>query len=121
MEIFNNIWTALSTPNEGLVNILLIPCAFIENVLIMYLFLYILNIKANRKQKIIYVILSSICTLITNNFISSPFNTIINYVILFIIIYFVFKQNILKTTLAVFLPLIVFALLSSLLLNIILQ
>ena len=57
MEIFNNIWTALSTPNEGLVNILLIPCAFIENVLIMYLFLYILNIKANRKQKIIYVIL----------------------------------------------------------------
>ena len=83
----------------------------------MYLFLYILNIKADKRQKFLYVILSSIEGLITNNFIPSPFNTIINYVILLIIVYFIFKQNVLKTFLAVFIPIIVFALISSLLLN----
>lgn len=40
MEIFNNIWTALSTPNEGLVNILLIICSIFESIIIMYLFIY---------------------------------------------------------------------------------
>ncbi len=30
MEIFNSIWTALSTPNEGLLNILLIPAVSIN-------------------------------------------------------------------------------------------
>lgn len=117
MEIFNNIWTALSTPNEMMMNLLLIPFSFIESTIIMYLFLYILNIKADKRQKILYVILSSIEGLITNNFIPSPFNTIINYIILLIIVYFIFKQNILKTFLSVFIPIIVFALISSLLLN----
>lgn len=51
MEILNNLWLAVSTPNEGLINILLIPAAFIENTLIMILFLSILNIKSNKKQK----------------------------------------------------------------------
>ena len=79
MEIFNNIWTALSTPNELMMNLLLIPFSFIESTIIMYLFLYILNIKADKRQKILYVILSSITGLITNNFIPAPFYTIINY------------------------------------------
>lgn len=117
MEIFNNIWTALSTPNELIMSIVYIPFTFIESTIIMYLFLYILNIKADKRQKFLYVILSSIEGLITNNFIPSPFNTIINYVILLIIVYFIFKQNVLKTFLAIFIPIIVFALISSLLLN----
>ena len=117
MEIFNNIWSALSTPNELIMSIVYIPFTFIESTIIMYLFLYILNIKADKRQKFLYVILSSIEGLITNNFIPSPFNTIINYVILLIIVYFIFKQNVLKTFLAVFIPIIVFALISSLLLN----
>ena len=117
MEIFNNIWTALSTPNEGLVNILLIICSIFESIIIMYLFIYILNIKANKKQKILYVTLSVIEGTLTNNLLPSPINNIVNFIILFIIIYFVFKQNILKTLLAVFLPIIIFALVSSLILN----
>lgn len=117
MEIFNNIWTALSTPNELMMNLLLIPFSFIESTIIMYLFLYILNIKADKRQKILYVILSSITGLITNNFIPAPFYTIINYITLLIIVHFIFKQNILKTFLAVFIPIIIFALISTLVLN----
>lgn len=117
MEIFNNIWTALSTPNEGLIKLLCIPLTFIESILVMNLFMYILNIKATKNKKIIYIILSSITSLITTNFIVSPFNTIANYLILFFIIYFIFKPNIIKTILAILIPTIVFALISSLLLN----
>lgn len=117
MEIFNNIWTALSTPNESVIKFLCIPLTFIENTLIMYLFMYILNIKTTKNTKILYVILSSISSLITTNFVVVPFNTIANYLILFFIIYFIFKPNIIKTILAILISTIVFALISSLLLN----
>ena len=117
MEIFNNIWTALSTPNEGLVNIILIICSIFETIIVMYLFIYILNIKASKRQKIIYIILSVLEGAITNNLLPSPINNIVNFIILFIIIYFVFKQSILRTLLAVFLPIIIFALISTLILN----
>ena len=45
MEIFNSIWTALSTPNEGLLNILLIPANIIETVITMYLFLNVIKLN----------------------------------------------------------------------------
>ena len=47
MEVLNNIWTAISTPNEGLVNIIVSLATFVENFLVMTLSLTILNIKAN--------------------------------------------------------------------------
>lgn len=117
MEIFNNIWTALSTPNEGLVNILLFPTTFLESFLGMLLFLNVLKIPANNVQKIIYVILSSLSGQISTHFIPLPYNIILNYVLLFIIIFNLFKTNILKTILAVILPTACFALLSALVLN----
>ena len=117
MEIFNNIWTALSTPNEGLVNIFSIPCTFIEIALGMLLFTFMLKIKSNRKQKVIYIILASLFALFTTHFISSPYNVILNYVLLFITIITIFKTNLLKTILAVILPSICITLLSVLILN----
>ena len=60
MEILNNIWMALSTPNEGLANIIVSLGGFVENFLIMILFLTILEIKSDKKQKLIYVFTMSI-------------------------------------------------------------
>ena len=60
MEILNNIWMALSTPNEGLANIIVSLGGFVENFLIMILFLTILEIKSDKKQKLIYVFSMSI-------------------------------------------------------------
>ena len=56
MEIFNSIWTALSTPNEGLLNILLIPAALIENFLMILLYSSIQNIKFSTKKILTYFI-----------------------------------------------------------------
>ena len=77
----------------------------------------IFNINANKKQKIIYVILASIAGLISNNFIPAPFNAFINYVILFFIIHFTFKLNFFKTVLALLSPILIYALIGTLALN----
>ena len=110
MEILNNIWTAISTPNEELINILVIPLIFIENILITYLFINFLNIKATRNQKLLTIILYSIEGLLTLFFIPAPYNAFINYIITFIIVKLIYKISILKSLLAVIFPTIVFVL-----------
>ena len=58
MELINNIWMALSTPNESLIQMLNFPLMCLENFLLMQLFLILSNKKANIKSKILYVVLS---------------------------------------------------------------
>lgn len=110
MEMFNNIWSALNTENAKLLNFILVPLGFIESYLILMLFINLLNIKSSNKQKLLYIILSSTCSLMNTSLIPSPFNVIINYLILFTIIYFIFKQGFVKTIIALFLPALIFAL-----------
>ena len=50
MELLNNIWNALTTPNEILINIILIPSAIIEGFLTLMIFSTILDLKTNKKQ-----------------------------------------------------------------------
>ncbi len=110
MEFLNNIWTAISTPNEGLINILAVPLTLIENILAMYLFTYLLNIKATKKQKLLYILLSYSCSIITLNFIPAPYNWFANYIILFIGILIIFKLSIIKSLIALISPIITFSL-----------
>ena len=58
MNIFQTIWTALTTENVGLTNLMGIPTVFIEGYVSMLLFTLILNIKATKKQQIVYVSIS---------------------------------------------------------------
>ena len=64
MEILNTIWTALTTENEMLTNILFMPFMFIEMLITMLLFLTILKIVSTKKQKISYVFILSLIGLI---------------------------------------------------------
>ena len=91
MEVLNNIWTAISTPNEGLVDILLIPAGILENLLIMYLFICILNISCTKKQKIMYVMLMSCTSLLSMYIIPEPFNIFFNYLMMFGLTFLIFK------------------------------
>ena len=87
MEMLNNVWAALSTPNEELIklsSVFILP--FIELPLIMYMFIYILNIKATRKQKITYIVLSAITGLMCNFVIPEPYNVVVNYIVMFLLI-----------------------------------
>ena len=118
MDILNNIWTAISTPNELLINILLIPLSFfIETPLSLKLFSSALNISPIKKQKICYIVLISLTSLFTSYFVNAPFNLILNYILYFFIIYKIFKLSILKTIIATILPAIMFSLVGILILN----
>lgn len=117
MELLNNIWNALTTPNEMLTSLLTIPLFFIENLLILYLILSIFKLEITRKMKILYVIVSSLIGIFSNFLIPEPVNMIFNYIALFILIYMVFSMCKTKTLIAVILPTSIFALLSSLISN----
>lgn len=106
MEILNNIWVALTTENEIIINILLVLFPFIEIPLTMELFLTILNITATKKQKLTYILLGSILGSLCSIVISKPYSNIITLVAMPIIIMCVFKVNLLKSLCAEFIPVI---------------
>lgn len=107
MEIFQTIWTALSTPNEGLIKILGIPFTFLEAYVYMLLFTTVLNISSTKKQNIIYVILFSLISLLLNFFVPKMYTSFLLIIICPICISLIFKINILKAIIAEFLPLII--------------
>ena len=114
MEVLNNIWIAISTPNEGLVNILMTLATFVEAILLMFLYTSLLNIKSNRKQKLIYFSILIITSLISMYIIPNPFNIFFNYAVLFLIVKFIFKINNLENLLGVVLSALLFALIGVL-------
>lgn len=118
MNVLNNIWLALSTPNEELVKFFSIPLLMlIEAPLSFALISNIFNIKFETKQKLIYIIITGIIAVIANLFIGWPYNIIFNYATAFIILYFVMKLGFTKSTIATLFPSIVFNLVGSLLAN----
>lgn len=110
MDILQTIWTALTTENEGLTNIIIAPLILIETTLTMLIFTTILNIKSSKKQKILYVLLASLIGTICNNFIPKQYSNLITLLVMPFVIMFMFKISILKSLVAEFLPLICIAL-----------
>lgn len=117
MEILNNIWTALSTPNIDLLNIIFIPTAFIENFLILLLFTAILKISVSHKKEIVYIFSITVLILITLFTIPSPFNIFINYFLAIVLQYAIFKPPFVKSIISSVLSLIIFNLIGILILN----
>ena len=118
MEILQTIWTALTTENETLTKIFASFLMFIELYVSMLLFITILKIPANKKQKILYVLLLSLIGILNLWIIPTPYNTFINLIACPILVHFIFKTNLLKSILAEIIPYIVFVLLGSILVNI---
>lgn len=117
MEILNNIWLALSTPNENLTNILVTLLGLLENTLTMYLFSTILNLESTKKQKILYVILFFLICTTSMYIIPKPFNIFVNYISMILLIYCIFKTSILKSILATVSSAIIYGLIGSLFAN----
>lgn len=117
MEILNNIWSALTTENQNLVTIILMFCMFIENYLSLHLFLSMLNISSTKTQRVNYLVIFSIEGILSSLLIPSPFNLIFNYIVSFVMIFVIFKLNPMQITLYILLPIIVFALIGSLIIN----
>ena len=108
MEILQTIWTALTTENEMLTLIICSPLTFLEVYISSLIFTTILNIKSNNKTFIMYVTLFSIIALLDIFIIPAPFNTFINLIACPILVYFIFKTDILKAIFAEIIPYIIF-------------
>lgn len=118
MAFLNNIWTAISTPNELLVNICIaFLILLLEAPLTFYLISNVFNIKFNKKQQFTYIITTGIIAIIANFFIDWPFNIILNYISAFIILFFIMKLNFIKSFIATLFPSIIYNVLGNLLLN----
>ena len=117
MEVLNNIWIAISTPNEGLVNILVSLAAFIENYFMLTLTLSLSSLKATKKQMILAILLMTILSILCNNIVLYPYNILVNYLIWSIIIFSMFKSNYLKIIISIVLSGILFNIIVALALN----
>ena len=117
MEILNNIWNALSTENELLINIISIPCTFIEIYLTFRLFAVILKTNYTKKQLYVYVISVSLVSIITSIIIPEPYNVFINYAFIFILLLKYFQFSIIQAIAAVIIPFAFFGLSNSLIMN----
>lgn len=115
MEIFQTIWTALSTPNEELIQIIGIPFSFIEAYVYMLFFTTVLNIQSTKKSKFLYIFLFSTLGILINSFIPKIYCGFLLMIIYPIIIMLIFKVNILKAIIAEILPLLVTAILEMIL------
>lgn len=100
MEIFQTIWTALTTPNVELINLFRIPLIFIEMTVTMLLFTTILDIHPTRKQKLLYVFVLSLWSILLSVLLNSTILNVLNILILPLAIMFFFKTSFLKSIIA---------------------
>lgn len=99
MQIFQTIWTAMTTQNDIALSIIFFLLSFIEASVSMLLFTTIFDMKSSRKSKIIYVFLVAIVGSIIRIFIPDPFGSFINILFILCSIKFVFKASWLKALL----------------------
>ena len=99
MQIFQIIWTALTTENELLSNIIYLPIMFIESTINTLIFTTLLNINVSKKQKMRYIIFISILLYISGIFIPNPYKSIINLFIIVLSIHFILDVSVLKSIL----------------------
>lgn len=102
MQLFQTIWTAMTTQNETGISILYCFLSFIEATVNLLLFTTILNINSPRKSKIIYVICISLVAIISRTLIPDPYGTFINMIAIIFIIKFILKTSWLKALLSEF-------------------
>ena len=112
-QFLNNIWFALSNENIILMNILGVPLNIIESYLSMKIFLTIFNVNASKKQIFLYVMSTVIISRLSANFILEPFNVLLNYSCIIILIKLIFKFSILKCFLSLISSSFVFGIIST--------
>ena len=100
MNILQTIWTALTTPNEMLFNILAIPLNYLDAFVCMLYYSAILNINSTKKAKTIYVLTYGTLSILITFLIPNTYKVFINIIIWPIIVFFILKTTVLKSILS---------------------
>lgn len=102
MEIFQTVWTVLTTPNEVALNVTGFFSCFVDAFVNMLLFTTILDIKSSRKSKIIYVLSWGLIGYLIRNFIPDPYGSFVNLLTGFILIKLLLRTSWLKSLISEF-------------------
>ena len=112
MQFVNNILMSFN-----ITNFIYFIATIVENYLFLTMLLLVFDVKASNKQKLIYMLLIIPINIIDSKFVPSPFNVIINYTCMTIMITLIFKLNILKSVTSLIITVFVFGLLNILIQN----
>lgn len=118
MEILQNVWIALTTENQVLVNIQGVLLSFIEAYIIMLLFTTFFNIDTSKKSRLLYIFTFSTLGTLSNFFIPKPYSTIVNLALLPILIVIFFKAHILKAVFCEIFPVLVVSIIDAIIVKI---
>ena len=121
MEILSNIWNALSMENETLINMLSIPCTFLEIYIIFMIFTSIFKMNYTKRQSIVFNLLTSLTAIISYLTISAPFYSLIDYLVIFMLIKVVFKIGAIKSVFAVICSFAIYGLTGNLCLTLLIK
>ena len=117
MQILQNVWTALTTENELILNLTGIPFCFIEVYISMLLFTSLYSISCNKKTKLLYVFLCSTLACIFRFTIPDPYGTYLNIIFTIVLILLLFKISLLKAITCIIFPIVIETLISFMLLK----
>ena len=118
MEVFQNIWIALTSENEMLAKLILLPTIWIEAFVNMLLFTAILNISFSKKQALKYVLSISLLGGLSLTIIPQPFNTFMNMVTIPLLVHYFFKSKLFKSIFSEIIMFITTAILESILISV---
>lgn len=118
MEIFQTIWTALTTENEVLMKFVSMPFIFIEIALAFFLSITLLNLNISRKRTYIYILIASIISCITHFLTVDTLTIIVNISFIPILAIIILNVNIFEGILFEFLPMIIMLISETIWLNI---
>ncbi len=107
MEIFQTIWTVITTQNEIALNIIGLLSCFVDTFVNMLLFTTVLNILTSKNHKIIYVIVMGIVAFTSRFFIPDPYATFVNLMLGILLIKLILKASWLKSIVSEFISVIV--------------
>ena len=118
MGILNNIWNTLNTEkNEMIIKLNGIPSTFIEIYLTFCIFTIILKTNYTKKQKYVYIVSVSTVSIVSSLLIPEPYNVFINHIFIFLLLKKYLRFNTIQVIFAIIIPLTIFGLVNSLLLN----
>ena len=100
MDILQKILNSVTTPNEGLFNIIGIPLTYLDALVCMYFFTTVLNIKTTNKRKLIYVLIYGTFANLINFVIPASYTVFINMILWPVMVFFILKTTVLKSILS---------------------
>ena len=100
MEILQNFWNLMTTPNEDVINLIAIPFTIIEAYVCMKLFTTVLNMRTTKRQQILYVSIFSTISIVFKLTTPQSVSSSVNMIVWLLSIFFIFKTGFIKATIA---------------------